>query len=58
MGKYIIDEERMKAVEENYKRVLNQVRECAVKAGRKETEVRLPRTQITIFISKEIKIES
>lgn len=41
MGKYIIDEERMKSVEENYKRVLDNVKECAVKAGRNENEVRL-----------------
>lgn len=41
MGKYIIDEARMKAVEENYKRILNNVKECAVKAGRSEEDVRL-----------------
>lgn len=41
MGKYIIDEARMKAVEENYKRILNNVKECAVKAGRSDEDVRL-----------------
>ena len=59
MGKYIIDEERMKAVEENYKRVLNQVRECAVKAGRKETEVRLMCVTKTVeppYINKALEL--
>ncbi|UKI22607.1 MAG: hypothetical protein L6V88_09905 [Anaerotruncus sp.] len=36
MGKYILDEERLKSVEENYKRILESVKECAVKAGRSE----------------------
>ena len=31
----------MKAVEENYKRILNNVKECAVKAGRSDEDVRL-----------------
>ena len=59
MGKYIIDEERRKAVEENYKRVLNQVRECAVKAGRKETEVRLMCVTKTVeppYINKALEL--
>ena len=41
MGKYILDEERLKSVEENYKRILESVKECAVKAGRSENAVRL-----------------
>lgn len=41
MGKYIIDEERMKSVEENYRRILDNVMESAVKAGRNENDVRL-----------------
>lgn len=39
--KFLLDEERLKSVKENYKRVLDQVRESAVKAGRNENEVRL-----------------
>ena len=35
------DEEKLKSVEENYKRVLDEVRESAVKAGRDENSVRL-----------------
>lgn len=41
MGKYIIDEERLKAVGENYRRISNEVRELAVRAGRSEGDVRL-----------------
>lgn len=37
----MLDEERLNSVKENYKRVLDQVRESAVKAGRNENEVRL-----------------
>ena len=39
--KFLLDEERLKSVQENYKRVLDQVRESAVKAGRSENDVRL-----------------
>ena len=39
--KFLPDEEKLKAVEENYKRVLDEVRESAVKAGRGENDVRL-----------------
>ncbi len=41
MEKYILDEARLKSVEENYKRVLSSVKEAAVKAGRDENSVRL-----------------
>lgn len=39
--KFLPDENRLKAVEENYKRVLESVKEAAVKAGRSENDVRL-----------------
>lgn len=39
--KFLLDEERLKSVKENYKRVLDQVNESAVKAGRDEKDVRL-----------------
>ena len=39
--KFLLNEERLQSVKDNYKRVLNQVRESAVKAGRDESEVRL-----------------
>ncbi|HIZ12113.1 MAG TPA: YggS family pyridoxal phosphate-dependent enzyme [Candidatus Eubacterium faecavium] len=41
MGKYILDEERLKAVEDHYKRILENVKECAVRSGRDEHDVRL-----------------
>ena len=39
--KFLLDEERLQSVKDNYKKVLEQVRESAVKAGRNENEVRL-----------------
>ncbi len=39
--KFLHDESRLKAVEENYKRVLESIKESAVKAGRNENDVRL-----------------
>lgn len=41
MERFMLDEERLKSTEENYKRILNNVRETVVKAGRNENEVRL-----------------
>ena len=59
MGKYIIDEERLKAVEENYKRILESVKECAVKAGRAEDAVRLMCVTKTVeppYINKALEL--
>lgn len=41
MDRFMLDEERLKSTEENYKRIRNNVRETAVKAGRNENDVRL-----------------
>lgn len=41
MERFMLDEERLKSTEENYKRILNNVRETAVRAGRNESDVRL-----------------
>ena len=41
MERFTPDENRLKSVEENYKRVLENVKESAVKAGRSESDVRL-----------------
>lgn len=41
MERFMLDEERLKSTEENYKRILNDVHETAVKAGRDENDVRL-----------------
>lgn len=38
---FLLDESRLKSVEENYKRVLDSVKESAVQAGRNENDVRL-----------------
>ena len=49
----------MKAVDENYKRVLENVKECAVKAGRSEKDVRLmcvTKTVEPVYINKAIEL--
>lgn len=59
MEKYILDENRMKSVEENYLRILNTVEECAVKAGRSENDVRLMCVTKTVeppYINKAIEL--
>lgn len=59
MEKYILDENRMKSVEENYLRILNTVKECAVKAGRSENDVRLMCVTKTVeppYINKAIEL--
>lgn len=59
MGKYIIDEERMKSVEENYRRILDNVMESAVKAGRNENDVRLMCVTKTVeppYINKALEL--
>lgn len=59
MGKYILDEERLKSVEENYKRILESVKECAVKAGRSEIAVRLMCVTKTVeppYINKALEL--
>ena len=59
MEKYILDENRMKSVEENNLRILNTVKECAVKAGRSENDVRLMCVTKTVeppYINKAIEL--
>ncbi len=59
MEKFILDENRMKSVEENYLRILNTVKECAVKAGRSENDVRLMCVTKTVeppYINKAIEL--
>lgn len=56
---FLLDENRLKSVEENYKRVLNSVKECAVKAGRDENEVRLMCVTKTVeppYINKALEL--
>lgn len=57
--KFLPDENRLKAVEENYKRVLNSVKECAVKAGRNENDVRLmcvTKTVEPVYINRALQL--
>ena len=57
--KFLLDESRLKSVEENYKRVLNSVRESAVKAGRDEKDVRLmcvTKTVEPVYINKALEL--
>lgn len=59
MERFTPDEGRLKAVEENYKRVLENVKECAVKAGGSEKDVRLmcvTKTVEPVYINKAIEL--
>ncbi len=53
------DEKRLKSVEENYKRILERVGECAVKSGRSENDVRLmcvTKTVEPVYINRAIEL--
>lgn len=59
MEKFIPDPQRMAAVEENYKRVLDRVNEAAVKAGRSTEDVRLMAVTKTVespYINRAIEL--
>lgn len=59
MERFTPDENRLKSVEENYKRVLENVKESAVKAGRSESDVRLmcvTKTVEPVYINKAIEL--
>lgn len=59
MEKFIPDPQKMAAVEENYKRVLDSVNEAAVKAGRNTDDVRLmavTKTVETPYINRTIEL--
>lgn len=59
MEKFIPDPQRMAAVEENYKRVLDRVNEAAVKAGRSTDDVRLMAVTKTVespYINRAIEL--
>ena len=59
MEKFTLDENRLKAVEENYKKVLNNVKETAIKAGRDENDVRLMCVTKTVeapYINKALEL--
>ncbi len=57
--KFLPDENRLKAAEENYKRVLESIKESAVKAGRNEQDVRLmcvTKTVEPVYINKVLEL--
>lgn len=59
MERFTPDKNRLKSVEENYKRVLENVKESAVKAGRSESDVRLMCVTKTVepaYINKAIEL--
>ncbi|MCD7871902.1 MAG: YggS family pyridoxal phosphate-dependent enzyme [Clostridiales bacterium] len=59
MEKFILDEGRMKSVEENYKRISEEIKETAVKYGRNENSVRLMCVTKTVeppYINKAIEL--
>ena len=41
MERFIPDEDRLKSVEENYKKIKSRIEESAIKAGRNPNDVRL-----------------
>lgn len=57
--KFLPDKNRLKAAEENYKRVLESIKESAVKAGRNEQDVRLmcvTKTVEPVYINKVLEL--
>ena len=57
--KYLLNEERLQSVRDNYKKVLEQVCESAVKAGRDESDVRLmcvTKTVEPVYINAAIEL--
>ncbi len=59
MERFIVDEARMKAVEDNYKAVKSRIEESAIKAGRNPNDVRLmavTKTVESVYINRAIKL--
>lgn len=59
MEKFILDESRLKAVEDNYKAINDKVKETAIKAGRNPDDVRLmavTKTVESVYINKALDI--
>lgn len=58
-GKFTVDENRLKAVEDNYKSVKSRVEEAALKAGRNPADVRLmavTKTVESVYINKVLDL--
>ena len=58
MEKFIPDEARIQSVQDNYKKVLSDVKETAIKAGRNPDDVRLMAVTKTVPFSKYLQINS
>ena len=59
MEKFIPDEARIQSVQDNYKKVLSNVQEAAIKAGRKPEDVRLmavTKTVESVYINKVLDL--
>ena len=59
MEKFIPDEARIQSVQDNYKKVLSNVQEAAIKAGRKADDVRLmavTKTVESVYINKVLDL--
>lgn len=59
MEKFILDENRLKSVEDNYKAIKLKIEESAVKAGRNPDDVRLmavTKTVESVYINKALDL--
>lgn len=59
MEKFILDEERLKSVEDNYKAIKSRIEESAVKAGRNPDDVRLmavTKTVESVYINRALDL--
>jgi hypothetical protein len=59
MEKFIVDESRLKAVEDNYKAIKSNIEETAIKAGRNPDDVRLmavTKTVESVYINKALDL--
>ena len=59
MEKFIPDEARIQSVQDNYKKVLSNVQEAAIKAGRKPDDVRLmavTKTVESVYINLHLPV--
>ena len=59
MERFIADEAKLQAVEDNYKAVKSRIEEAAIKAGRNPKDVRLmavTKTVESVYINKAIEL--
>ena len=59
MERFIPDEDRLKSVEDNYKKIKSRIEESAIKAGRNPNDVRLmavTKTVESVYINKALEL--